>query len=285
LRYNGDGLCLSIVAADGSVGVAKWQSPAAALESSRGWMYLPTPTQWVLHGRPLAERNAWGFAAGHETDGGYGAEWWVAAPHWFLAAAFSVAPLAWASARFRRLLATLAVMSLLLCVAAAVLWVRSYWLGETWEWSDARTDRGMGLRSERGQLSFNLTWWMSSANAWPTVRSTTPERVYYRQANPRGPAGRVATIKSDPNTQGFGPILGLAFFLQWPDADGAHHIELMVPYWVLTVGFIATPALWLRARWKRRRGPPVCAECGYDLRATPGRCPECGVAAAGGAVR
>jgi hypothetical protein len=56
--------------------------------------------------------------------------------------------------------------------------------------------------------------------------------------------------------------------------------QLVLPYWLL---FIATAMLpgtrfsrWSRSRQKRPRG--VCTECGYDLRATPERCPECGTA-------
>lgn len=58
------------------------------------------------------------------------------------------------------------------------------------------------------------------------------------------------------------------------------------PFWILTLRFpslglfIALPALWLvrRRPWRmlRRVDHSRCARCGYDLRATPGRCPECG---------
>jgi hypothetical protein len=55
-----------------------------------------------------------------------------------------------------------------------------------------------------------------------------------------------------------------------------HHA--IVPYW-LALGVTAPlPALaaWLRVRRRRRARRRLCANCGYDLRATPDRCPECG---------
>jgi len=52
---------------------------------------------------------------------------------------------------------------------------------------------------------------------------------------------------------------------------------LGVPYWACTIVFGALPARQLMA-WRRRIRRPtgVCSSCGYDLRASLGRCPECG---------
>jgi hypothetical protein len=50
----------------------------------------------------------------------------------------------------------------------------------------------------------------------------------------------------------------------------------VVPLWSILLPSAVPPILWL-ARRKRAPAPmSACTACGYDLRATPDRCPECG---------
>jgi hypothetical protein len=57
---------------------------------------------------------------------------------------------------------------------------------------------------------------------------------------------------------------------------------LTVPGWFLVLAFALPATMWLRHRRRqlRRASVGLCAACGYDLRASPDRCPECGAAAA-----
>lgn len=175
--------------------------------------------------------------------------------------------------------------SLLLCVAAIGLWIVSYWQpqprllmggGNSSWFVDVWRGRAEMLRasftptlpsgwavdtSTFGAMA--LTWegghiWISfdphhGSSRWP----------WFRHSAAVGRARRRTTISG--MTTSFAP----------------REERWEIPLWAVVAIFAVLPvaAGLKRIRRGRRLAGGLCAACGYDLRATPGWCPECGASA------
>jgi hypothetical protein len=182
----------------------------------------------------------------------------------------------------RRLFTLLSALSLLLCAAVAVLWVRSYWVVDEWMWTgtsvaDGRaTVRQYELEPQCG--TFTLTYRRLDSTSAASAREVA-----------ENPPSRFSHFTYHQfHCDSFWEQLGFAYTTSRKSDDrwGSAYKTVQLPAWLLLAAFGPSPAVWfLKLRRRRqgvlRRARSLCPSCGYDLRATPGRCPECGTPAAG----
>jgi len=155
----------------------------------------------------------------------------------------------------RRLFKLAAAISLALWLLTAGLWFRSLIIWDTVHIQ--LPERAIDIDHAAGRLRLS------------TIRHV-PEYPIYRDRL----SHMTRTVSYVENT--FGPRRWWPLFIRHQFG-----FTVIVPHWMPAALTAGAPALamyrWTRSR--RRAAAGRCPSCGYDLRATPERCAECGAAA------
>ena len=161
-------------------------------------------------------------------------------------------------------------LSLALCVITAALWARARttWKNDVLKYNSRPREVFGQTRLRFGNTPFGIDVSrmrqrdLESAPGWffVSVRSTIADAdsvgEHYQNLN----GARVVSVAG----------------LWWVSFEGpsiSFHSAL-IPHWQLVVLTAAAPVVRLVRSLRRPRG--LCRSCGYDLRASPDRCPECG---------
>jgi hypothetical protein len=170
-------------------------------------------------------------------------------------------------------------VSLVLCAATVVLWVRSF---STADWAWVRHD---GVAWKAVSAGGHLV--LVRANTGDLGSSLRPHgwEAFARRADGRGEAAALArTYDTAWSRLGLVAVRGPTTWQVNTGSTSTIYAEcrsIWLPYWLVAALALVLPA---------RRGPSVirsmrssrpsighCPACGYDLRASPERCPECGI--------
>lgn len=154
---------------------------------------------------------------------------------------------------------SLAAVLVLACLGCCVMWPRSFWVHEGVFLS--RDGKRLCIDSHRGELTL-LTFNWGPGIEFPPINYAQWDQMdaYWESA-----------LAADP-----GPLHRIGFELSSGGWGGIGWL-VRVPYWSLwLLCGLGLAGILRHIRSRRRFGPGLCRICGYDLRATPDRCPECG---------
>ncbi len=131
------------------------------------------------------------------------------------------------------------------------------------------------------ELVMNTSTWgvrVADARGWPCL--TAWGGAHYPRSGialPAPPAVRgIWTVGSHPSDQKAIPQARLLPYLPLWRGLAVNTLFYSLALWLVVIAW-SIPGR-VRRRQRNKRG--LCLSCGYDLRATPERCPECGVAPA-----
>ena len=175
-----------------------------------------------------------------------------------------------------------AASSFLLLLLTLVLWGRSRFRGDAvaYYWGH----KSMSLRNDNGMICVRKEY-----EEGELMAHHEPKPGWFFSSSIAGMALFLGEVNDDPNGfqwGGFAKANVTADFVM-DGMTGTMGVWLLaVPHWALTIVFGIAPLWWgLRERRRRRRlRMNLCGKCGYNLTATPQRCPECGTPVSGDVV-
>jgi len=177
-----------------------------------------------------------------------------------------------------------AAVSAILCVATGWLWMRSYGIADSLSW--VRSHQRLSLDSDLGRVG--LTWDGTQNDSYPAFNYGHKWSGYagtyqgdpfvnkdWRVAGFQWLATQGGETSPGPVPPGGFPLIGNHFDPGW---------RVVAPHWFLVAVAALLPVRWWQFRKRsfrkaRLASAGLCSACGYDLRVTPERCPECGLAA------
>jgi hypothetical protein len=178
-----------------------------------------------------------------------------------------------------RLFRIATICSSVLCLLVLPVWIHSYWRIHQISWLPRRgsnvaitfVDAGLGV--------------VAASRYWCGADFAQKYRLksgYLSFPAPVNPANRWMAIDSCADeARGKSTILDLRFagidLVVGRDDPGLTWL-VALPCWLLACLSAIFPsiAIWRHRKARRRARQGLCPRCGYDLRATPERCPECG---------
>jgi hypothetical protein len=198
----------------------------------------------------------------------------------------------------RRLRNFLTAASLLACAAVVAVWVQSDRVAEEFRWFRCDVGGATVVITERHLAVVEGRVFWDGRTTTRTYGSTEDAGLFADDASSQEPFDHQARDLPPRRLRRPGegwsrlkfrltraaapvPTTGPAWpGLVRPVTGREESVGVIVPLWMPVVATALLPAaragLWWRRRKLRRREAGLCPSCGYDLRASPERCPECG---------